>query len=144
MNNYNPYYMTDYNLNNGDNFFYVNENRPTAMDPYLGFTRGNLFDQLYTPYKNYQLREIKPQNEREQLLFNLSMYSFAAHELALYLDTHPTDSNAIKLRSEYVMLSKKANDEYEQKYGALDMGSDTLFKDPWGWTTPNWPWDGDM
>ena len=60
-----------------------------------GFERGNLFDDLYSPYKNYRYRELRASNKREELLFEILKYKFSMKELDLYLDTHPYDSGMI-------------------------------------------------
>ena len=46
MNNYYDYDFNNYNYSNNN----VNNN----IDPYKGFIRGNIFDSLYDPYKNYK------------------------------------------------------------------------------------------
>ena len=74
MNNYDNYYnyMSDMNfqntfLNNNPNL--INIPQPTyKLDSKIGFMRGNMFENLYNPYKNYKPREIEPTNERESLL----------------------------------------------------------------------------
>ena len=39
-----------------------NQNNDLA-DPNTAFLRGNLFNSLYDPYKNYKYRELKPKNQ---------------------------------------------------------------------------------
>ena len=119
-------------------------NNYNLSDPYVGYINGNLFTNLYNPYKNYIPNELKPMDEQEYLRELIQIYDFAAHDLNLYLDINPDDSEVIKLRSEYVNELKKATLEYENKYGAIDLESSTLSNSPWGWDTLNWPWDGDM
>ena len=52
-------------------------NNTNLSEPKNGFLRGNLFNNLYDPYKNYKYRELKPNNKREELLYNILMYNFA-------------------------------------------------------------------
>ena len=80
---------------------------------------------------------------RREMIQEIRCCEFAITELALYLDTHPNDSNAITLRSDYVNLYKQALNEYEKKYGALNLGSSQLDGYPWKWDVNNWPWEGD-
>ena len=98
MNNYIDYYnlMNSLNQQNGNSSSYNNGNLGYDLDPYVGFTRGNMFNGLYDSYMNYKPYEINPQNEKQYLLLIVQMYGFAAHDLGLYLDVFPNDSNAIK------------------------------------------------
>lgn len=112
-------------------------------DAYKGFVKGNFFDDSYIPYKNYRVQNIVPSNDKDYLLLLIQTYSFASNDLTLYLDTHPDDNNAIALRSDYVNLYNQALNEYEKKYGALNLGSSQLDGYPWKWDVNNWPWEGD-
>lgn len=106
--------------------------------PMEAYERGTLFPELFQPYKNYMPYKMDPTNEREQLLNNVNAYGFVAHELNLYLDVNPTNSNYIRLFTEY---SKKADElarEYEKKYGPLVVSSSTT--SPWAWNKQPWPW----
>lgn len=154
MNNYIEYYNYLNNLNQNT----INPNNKMAnmnsissnnmnnlgydIDPYNGFMRGNMFNSLYDPYKNYQIQEINPTNEREYALLMVQMYGFAAHDLGLYLDVNPNDANAINLRNEYIKLYKQALAEYEHRYGSLDLSSNMLEATPWAWDSEKWPWEG--
>lgn len=154
MNNYIDYYNYLNNLNQnamntsnkipkmGSNQSVNMNNLGYDTDPYTGFMKGNMFSNLYEPYKNYQVQEINPTNEREYALLMVQMYGFAAHDLGLYLDVNPNDTNAINLRSEYVNLYKQALAEYESKYGALGLSSNMLDVTPWAWDSKKWPWEG--
>lgn len=120
----------------------VNLNNNNFADPEVAFTRGNLFNNLYAPYKNYKPVELNPTNEQEYALLLVQMYCFCAHELTLYLDNYPNDTNAIKLRSEYCKAAKEAIAQYELKYGPLTLSSNTLSATPWAWDDGKWPWEG--
>lgn len=154
MNNYIDYYNYLNNLNQnamntsnkipkmGSNQSVNMNNLGYDTDPYTGFMKGNMFSNLYEPYKNYQVQEINPTNEREYALLMVQMYGFAVHDLGLYLDVNPNDTNAINLRSEYVKLYKQVLAEYESKYGALGLSSNMLDVTPWAWDSKKWPWEG--
>lgn len=142
MNNYIDYYNYMDNLNQTNFNNVSNDNKDYMTNPYLSFIRGNLFNNLYTPYKNYKPTELNPNNEKDYQMLMIQVYGFAAHELNLYLDVNPGDQNAIKLRNEYITLYKQALMQYENKYGALNTQSNTLDSTPWAWDTQNWPWEG--
>ena len=121
------------NSNNGQNKF---------TNPEDGFLRGNMQTGTYVPYKNMTF--IKPvlRSDREKSLYKLQEIGFAAHELNLYLDTHPNDAQAIKLYNEYNRREKILNDEYERKYGPIDLSdNEGLSMTPWGWIKEPWPWN---
>lgn len=143
MNNYIDYYNYMNNMNNLNfNTISNNDDKDYTTDPYSAFIRGNLFNNLYTPYKNYKTAELNPTNEKDYYLLMIQIYGFAAHELNLYLDVNPNDQNAIKLRSEYINLYNQAVMQYENKYGALNTKSKALDATPWAWNTQKWPWEG--
>ena len=64
----------------------MNENKElySIVSPSEALNRGNLFDYYFWPYK--YVANIKPMNERDELMQKIQMYAFAAHELNLYLD----------------------------------------------------------
>jgi len=111
-------------------------------DPKEGFLRGNLFNNLYDPYKNYKYGMLNPTNKKEELLFNILMYKFALKELNLYLDTHPNNSNMLNLYNQYLSEEKKLCNEYERSYGPLTTDSLNLGTNSWSWIKSPWPWEG--
>ena len=138
MNNYYTYDF-DYNYNNFDNY---NQNNYNQIDPYKGFIRGNIFDNLYSPYKNYKPVEISPKNDKDYMMLMLQIYDFNLIDLNLYLDIYPNDTNMINLRNKYLNDYKELKRSYETKYGAITTDSTVLDKTPWGWISP-FPWEVD-
>lgn len=139
--------------NNSQNMDYMvgHKNMPNMMnkmwqkdkllDPTEGFIKGNLFTNLYDPYKNYKPAELNPKNEREALLYQVMQYKFALIELNLYLDTHPNDKEMIKLYNKYLKTEKQMCDKYESMYGPLTVDSNYLDKNTWVWDNSPWPWE---
>lgn len=112
------------------------------VDPQEGFLRGNMENGTYVPYKN--MTYIKPNitNERQKELYELQKICFAAHDANLYLDTHPEDTNMIRLYNEYLKEEKRLNDLYERKYGPIDLSDEEgLNMTPWAWIKEPWPWN---
>lgn len=66
---------------------------------------------------------------------------FALLELGLYLNTHPDDCTALKLRAEQQTELARWMDEYEQCYGKLILTQDDVPADQWCWINDPWPWD---
>lgn len=104
-----------------------------------GFTKGNMFRELYEPYKNYNPKELKPQNEREMLLNNILKLSFALNDLNLYLDIYPTDMECYEIFKKYAMAYEKCLEEYERKYQVLEVDHDIYGK--YSWLQKPWPWE---
>ena len=77
-----------------------------VIDPKEGWIRGNLFTNLYDPYKNYKPAKVEAKDEREALLYQVMQYKFALIELNLYLDTQPNDNEMIRLYNEYLNFFK--------------------------------------
>lgn len=117
----------------------MKQNQP--IDPVKGWMRGNLFADLYDPYKNYKPEELNPKGERETLLYQLMQYKFALIELNLYLDMHPNDEEMIRLYNKYLDIEKQMCDKYESMYGPLTLDSNYLDKNSWTWKNSPWPWE---
>ena len=77
-----------------------------------------------------------------QLLQKVYETGFALDDIALYLDTHPMDTQAMA----YYQYAKKANQEavaaYEKVYGPLLINQ--VNSGSWTWTVNPWPWEGGM
>lgn len=101
------------------------------------FNRGNLFDNIYWPYK--YIANVKSSNEREDLMYKLQMYCFAAHELNLYLDLYPNDIEAIGLYNQYKDEADRLTYEYENRYGKICVGINENYT--WDWVNSPWPWE---
>ena len=53
-------------------------------------------------------------NEQEKLLHDIGVLDFVVIELALYLDTHPTDRNAMEYYNHYNRMTKQAKKSLTQ------------------------------
>lgn len=118
----------------------VNMNN-NLSDPKDGFLRGNMFNNLYDPYKNYKYRDLRPNSKKEELLYNIMKHAFILIELQLYLDVNPMDSNMINLYNRYLEQKKRLVDEYEKNYGPLTMDSINMGNNKWNWNNSPWPWE---
>ncbi len=78
---------------------------------------------------------------RTQLLQWINEVSFAVTEIALYLDTHPDDTEALTFFQNYNEERKKALKLYSSAYAPLtpDLAEDTGH---WDWASEPWPWEG--
>ena len=77
---------------------------------------------------------------RSELLERLSEASFAAVDLQLYLDTHPSDKKALEKLNKYLDKTAELTEEFTRRFGPIspqDIYGDTSFE----WINSPWPWD---
>ncbi|MEG2381369.1 MAG: spore coat protein CotJB [Oscillospiraceae bacterium] len=79
-------------------------------------------------------------NEQMALLQKVNAYAFAAHEWNLYLDTHPSDKEGIKMFHKIAEQAEKYKTEYSEKFEPLTP-HDATNPDFWNWIDEPWPWD---
>lgn len=90
-------------------------------------------------YVNKEEELIEMENKTE-LLKKVQSYNFAAHDMLLFLDTHPKDKSAFSLFRDLVDSAKKAIIEYEKAYGPLSAFSAATFES-FEWLDSPWPWE---
>ena len=138
MPNYIP--KTNYMPTNQSNNNYNNQ----ILEPYEGLIRGNLFANLYDPYKNYKIQKLNPKTESSALKNQWQQYNFALTDLSLYLDLHPSDQNALALYNQYNQILKQIEEKYNSMYPPLSQDSIYITKNNnWNWLTASWPWEGE-
>ena len=138
MPNYIP--KTNYMPTNQSNNNYNNQ----ILEPYEGLIRGNLFANLYDPYKNYKIQKLNPKTESSALKNQWQQYNFALTDLSLYLDLHPNDQNALALYNQYNQIQKQIEEKYNSMYPPLSQDSIYITKNNnWNWLTAAWPWEGE-
>ena len=138
--NYPPnFYFDGDNLRNYQkNNYYQNDN---LFNPYEGLIRGNLFKNIYDPYKNQKPYAIKPMNDQAKMLTDIDSLEFALIDLNLYLDVYPDDKNAIELFNKYRNEQNELLHAYQNEYGPILLNSDSLNNMPWMWDNKPWPWE---
>lgn len=128
----------DFNKNN-----YMNsnmKNNVTAENQISseGFLRGNMFENLYVPYKNYKYQMPKLKSEKDRMLFKIMEYSFMINDYNLYLDVHPNDTNIFTKFKTASNDLKELTRKYESMYGPLELeDTDKSFN----WIDSPWPWE---
>lgn len=127
------------NMNFNKPNYVQNANPNDLYDVYTGFIRGNMFPDLYNGYKISKPFEVEPMNEQAELLTYVDAYCFAAHDLNLYLDTHPNDKAMIQLFETFSNEAEKAIKEYESKFGPLYVNDTKGYS--WAWNDSPWPWE---
>ena len=64
---------------------------------------------------------------------------FAIQELALYLDTHKDDKEALEVYRVYQSMYAEGKKKYEKEYGPLNHM--TVTGDKYRWLDDPWPWE---
>ncbi len=73
-------------------------------------------------------------------LKQLQSYKFAAHDMLLYLDTHPDDKKAFSIYKSLVAKANALMQEYQRKNGPLSAMAAAEF-DEFRWLESPWPWE---
>ena len=79
--------------------------------------------------------------DRDELLKKLSELDFIAVDLALFLNTHPTDREAIQAYNQVITTADAVRMKYEEAYGPLcSFRSYAGNTNDWEWNNDPWPW----
>ena len=108
---------------------------PPMYEARKGLVRGTLFPGLDLPFMgmvNKNEKNITPKTELQTL-------GFVILELALYLDTHRDDQEALEMYQTYQKMYHKGMMEYTQKYGPLNHRTPT--EGEYSWLDDPWPWE---
>ena len=109
--------------------------KPPRYEARRGLIRGTLYPGLDLPFLGMVNEKEKP----DTLLAQLQALGFAVQELALYLDTHREDTEALELYRSYQELKVKLREQYERECGPLShMHPQT---GPYRWLDDPWPWE---
>ncbi|MDO5408104.1 MAG: spore coat protein CotJB [Eubacteriales bacterium] len=77
-----------------------------------------------------------------ELLRKVYETGFALDDAALYLDTHPTDREAMKYYQCVQQANRDAVQAYERVHGPLMINR--VESEDWSWNDAPWPWEGGM
>ena len=101
-----------------------------------GLVRGTLFPGLDLPFMNM----VNQSELSKTLTHQMQALHFAISELGLYLDTHPTDQDALELFDQYIEQYEEIAQKYEADRGPtmqLHAGGTGSYR----WIEGPWPWD---
>ena len=111
------------------------ENAP-RYDARKGLVRGTLYPGLDLPFLGMANQKEKPITP----LTELQVLGFAIQELALYLDTHRDDREALQVYQDYQKMYNHCRNEYLKKRGPLNHAQETDAKQ-YEWLNDPWPWE---
>lgn len=100
-----------------------------------GLVRGTLFPGLDLPFMGMVNKNELPVTP----LTELQTMAFGIQELALYLDTHRDDKEALEVYRAYQKMYEEGRKEYEKMCGPLNHM--TVSDGPYQWLDDPWPWE---
>ena len=109
---------------------------PARYEARKGLVRGTLYPGLDLPFLGMVNQKEKPVTP----LSELQVLGFAIQELALYLDTHREDREALKVYQDYQKLYNHCRNEYLKKRGPLNHSQEPGSAQ-YEWLDDPWPWE---
>lgn len=106
-----------------------------VYDAPKALARGTLFPGLDLPLGN-----IVNQGVPDLPMAELMAIDFAAHDLSLYLDTHPGDEEAFQVYQDLLRLAEEGAKRYAAKYGPI-CKKDLIDAKRFSWLDSPWPWE---
>lgn len=79
--------------------------------------------------------------DQKNLLRYIDLVSFAALDCAMFLDTHPKNSEALEYFEYYQNARKQALKEYGSRFSPLTLDTAPKGADFWTWANKPWPWE---
>lgn len=108
---------------------------PPKYNPRKALVRGTLFPGLDLPFMGMVNKNEKPLTP----LTELQTLAFVIQELALYLNTHADDDDALEMYRKYQAMYQESKRKYEKNCGPLTHHSPA--DGPYRWTEDPWPWE---
>lgn len=108
---------------------------PPKYESRKGIIRGTLFPGLDLPFMGMVNKNELPVTP----LTELQVMAFAIQELALYLDTHREDQEALDLYRSYQKMYQEGREAYERMCGPLNHMS--VNEGEYKWLDEPWPWE---
>ena len=108
---------------------------PPVYEASKGIVRGTLFPGLDLPFMGM----INQKDLPDTPLAQLQTMAFAIQELALYLDTHRDDKEALEMYRMYQKMYMDGKKVYEKEKGPLNHMS--VSGDKYRWLDDPWPWE---
>lgn len=108
---------------------------PPRYEPRKGLVRGTLFPGLDLPFMGMVNQSEQPLTP----LTELQTLGFCIQEIALYLDTHRDDTEALELYRSLQKLYAQGREKYEKHCGPLNHLSPT--EGQYKWLNDPWPWE---
>ena len=109
---------------------------PPVYEARKGLVRGTLYPGLDLPFQG----KVNTKELNETPLTQLQVLNFAVQDLALYLDTHRDDQEALELYRSYQKMYRECREQYQKKYGPLNQQTVDDCQQ-YRWLDDPWPWE---
>lgn len=109
---------------------------PPKYEARKALIRGTLYPGLDLPFKGMVNNREKPVTPKTEL----QSAGFALQELALYLDTHPHDKQALELYRQYQTVYHQGMKHFSENCMPLNHASPVDDKE-YSWLRDPWPWE---
>lgn len=109
---------------------------PPKYDARMGIVRGTIYPGLDLPFMGMVNKSELPVTLKTEL----QAMAFAIQELALYLDTHRDDKEALELYQSYQEIYHKCMKEYTERFRPLNHRTPTTGAS-YQWLDDPWPWE---
>lgn len=109
---------------------------PPRYEARQGIVRGTMHPGLDLPFMEMVTNRQLPVTP----LSELQALGFALHDLALYLDTHRDDREALEVYRNYQQIYHKGMMDYNAQQSPLAHGMPTQAKE-YTWLDDPWPWE---
>ena len=106
---------------------------PPRYEAGKGIIRGTLYPGLDLPF----MGEVNNRPLPDTPIANLQMLGFAIQELALYLDTHRDDREALAQYRAYQQMYRRLSEAHNMPLNHLSPGKG----DDYSWLDDPWPWE---
>lgn len=123
--------------------YYVDEERASSQKlftPENALMYGNAVKSEYLPYKNYKVRKLTANNEKEALFLNMIAYENISHDIQLLLDNDPNNKELLKDHMKYCKEYEKTKKRYEERFEAICPCSDNHPDDKYDYLYVQSPW----
>ena len=110
--------------------------RPPKYEARKGIIRGTLFPGLDLPFMGMVNKNELPVTPKTEL----QVLAFAIQELAMYLDTHREDQEALELYQQYQQMYKNCNMKYAETVGPMNHRCPSTGSQ-YRWLDDPWPWE---
>ena len=108
---------------------------PPKYEPRQALVKGTLFPGLDLPFMGMVNKNEQPVTP----LSELQTMAFIIQELALYLDTHRNDEEALAVYRSFQKMYADAAKAYAKECGPLTLFD--LTDGPYAWLNDPWPWE---
>lgn len=89
---------------------------------------------------NRNMQQMPQKMDKKRCMINIYQLGFALNEAVLFLDTHPSDAEALNYYNDIKEKFNKVVDIYSDNFGPL-LNSNVTSENYWMWVATPMPWE---